>query len=256
MIAAKEDGVQTYEVRSKWRKLLRPARKLWVRAKTWHHHRPAKQYHITDHNPIQYYYHTIPYHPHTKPYHSRLPWWDIRIHQDRKGLMVKHKRGARRLGQALPGRQSTNSSCTKNQRNKTSHERRLHPHIGNNLSFLCCVQYLSTRIAIDTLLIVLGQSRDTLLMIGGLGKEHKAPISTQFVMIGVLLEIWCAVLWWHPVSMCGTIVWFGLNLCHPLLGRDPRLSVLCSTDWLGRLCLGITLSPHSPHGETKEKSLL
>ena len=62
-------------------------------------------------------------------------------------------------------------------------------------------------------------------MIVGLGLEHKAPISTQFVMIGVLLVIrtGCIVQLLCTISMCCccTVVWFGANLCRLLLGGDP-----------------------------------
>ena len=80
-------------------------------------------------------------------------------------------------------------------------------------------------------------------MIGGLGREHKAPIPTQFVMIGVLLVIRssgvlcnCFAPVGGTISMCCcfTIVWFGPNLCHPLLVRLRH--TLCTsplTDWEG-----------------------
>ena len=127
---------------------------------------------------------------------------------------------------------------------------------------LCCEQYLLTRTAVDTLLIFLGQNWGT-LMIVGLGMEHKAPISTQFVMIGVLLVI-------RPAVLCkcfappGALHHFNVLLLHhcmvwtkfvlPAIRPRPSLSVLhLLTDCEG--CVWGSPSVHDDKGKPRFKSL-
>ena len=148
----------------------------------------------------------------------------------------------------MPQLDRNQQTPVENQRNKTSHQREgsilKTIYIANNRILIFFA--LSRTISVDqdsrphTFNLSWSTSRHTYDWWAR--RQHKAAISTQFVMIGVLLVAVpvirrCIVQVLAPMCCSSTIVWFGPNLWQPLLSIRPRLA-LCTTaltDWKGNV---------------------